>query len=201
MKIYITRHGETQWNKKGLMQGWKNSDLTEKGIENAKRLGERLKDINFDVIYCSPLARAIDTAKYINGESNTRIVMVESLKEMGFGSWEGMEHNKIKELHYEQYTSFYERPHLYKSQENGESFEGLMMRVKKAWDEILEAGGNNILIVTHAVVLKTIYTIIKNLELKDLWNLPFIKDTCLTIVEVIENKVEIILEADTSHLK
>ena len=201
MKIYITRHGETQWNKKGLMQGWKNSDLTEKGIENAKRLGERLKDINFDVIYCSPLARAIDTAKYINGESNTRIVMVESLKEMGFGSWEGMEHNKIKELHYEQYTRFYERPHLYKSQENGESFEGLMMRVKKAWDEILEAGGNNILIVTHAVVLKTIYTIIKNLELKDLWNLPFIKDTCLTIVEVKENKVEIILEADTSHLK
>lgn len=201
MKIYITRHGETQWNKKGLMQGWKNSDLTEKGIENAKRLGERLKDINFDVIYCSPLDRAIDTAKYINGESNTRIVIVESLKEMGFGSWEGMEHNKIKELHYEQYTSFYERPHLYKSQENGESFEGLLMRVKKAWDEILEAGGNNILIVTHAVVLKTIYTIIKNLELKDLWNLPYIKDTCLTIVEVIENKVEIILEADTSHLK
>ena len=94
---------------------------------------------------------------------------------MGFGSWEGMEHNKVKELHYEQYTSFYERPHLYKSQENGESFEGLLMRVKKAWDEILEAGGNNILIVTHAVVLKTLYTIIKNLELKDLWKLPFMK--------------------------
>jgi broad specificity phosphatase PhoE len=201
MKIYITRHGETQWNEKGLMQGWKNSDLTEKGIENAKRLAERLKDINFDVIYCSPLDRAIDTAKYINGESNTKIVMVESLKEMGFGSWEGMEHSKIKELHYEQYTSFYERPHLYKPQENGESFEGLLMRVKKAWDEILEAGGNNILIVTHAVVLKTLYTIIKKLELKDIWNLPFIKDTSLTIVEVIENKVEIILEADTSHLK
>lgn len=201
MIIYITRHGETQWNKKGLMQGWKNSDLTEKGIENAKRLGERLKDINFDVIYCSPLDRAIETAKCINGKSNTKIVLIESLKEMGFGIWESMEHSKIKELHSEQYTNFWERPHLYKPQESGESFEGLLVRVKKAWDEILKAGGNNILIVTHAVVLKTLYTIIKNLELKDLWNPPFMKDTCLTIVEVIENKVEIILEADTSHLK
>lgn len=201
MKIYITRHGETQWNKKGMMQGWRNSDLTEKGIENAKRLGESLKDINFDVIYSSPLDRAIDTAKCINGESNTKIVLVESLKEMGFGIWEGMEHNKIKELHSEQYTNFWERPHLYKPQENGESFEGLLVRVKKTWDEILKAGGNNILIVTHAVVLKTLYKILKNLELKDLWNPPFMKDTCLTIVEVIENKVKIILEADTSHLK
>ncbi|OPZ85859.1 MAG: Phosphoserine phosphatase 1 [Firmicutes bacterium ADurb.Bin419] len=201
MKIYITRHGETQWNKKGLMQGWKNSDLTEKGIENAKRLGESLKDINFDVIYSSPLDRAIETAKCINGESNTKIVLIESLKEMGFGIWEGMEHSKIKELYPEQYTNFWERPHLYKPQENGESFEELLVRVKKAWDEILKAGGNNILIVTHAVVLKTLYTIIKNLELKDLWNPPFMKDTCLTIVEVKENKVKIMLEADTSHLK
>jgi|BioPla2DNA2_1021312.scaffolds.fasta_scaffold57703_1 probable phosphoglycerate mutase len=201
MKIYITRHGETQWNKEGLMQGWKNSDLTEKGIENAKRLGESLKDINFDVIYSSPLDRAIDTAKCINGESNTKIVLLESLKEMGFGIWEGMEHSKIKDLHFEQYTNFWERPHLYEPQENGESFEGLLTRVKKAWDEILKSGGNNILIVTHAVVLKTLYMMIKNLEIKDLWNPPFMKDTCLTIVEVIENKVEIILEADTSHLK
>ncbi|MGE5678709.1 MAG: phosphoglycerate mutase family protein, partial [Pseudomonadota bacterium] len=45
MKLYITRHGETEWNLEGRMQGWQNSDLTEKGVENAKRLGKRLKDI------------------------------------------------------------------------------------------------------------------------------------------------------------
>ncbi|NLP13977.1 MAG: histidine phosphatase family protein [Clostridium sp.] len=201
MRIYITRHGETQWNKKGLMQGWKNSDLTEKGIENAKRLGESLKDINFDVIYTSPLGRANETAKCINGNKDTKIVLVESLKEMGFGIWEGMENSKLKELYSEQYNNFWERPHLYKPHENGESFEELLLRVKTAWNEILKAGGNNILIVTHAVVLKTLYMILKNLDLKDLWNPPFMKDTSLTIVEVIGNKVKIILEADTSHLE
>ena len=201
MKIYITRHGETQWNVKGLMQGWKDSELTEKGIDNAKRLGERLKDINFDVIYSSPLKRAVDTAKYINGEKNTKIVLVESLKEMGVGVWEGMEHSKVKELYPEQHTNFWERPHLFKPQENGESFEEVLMRVKKVWQDIINAGGDNVLIVTHAVVLKTLYMILKNLELKDLWNPPFMKDTCLTIVEVIDNKVNIILEGDISHLK
>ena len=132
MRIYITRHGETQWNKKGLMQGWKNSDLTEKGIENAKRLGESLKDINFDVIYTSPLGRANETAKCINGNKDTKIVLVESLKEMGFGIWEGMENSKLKELYSEQYNNFWERPHLYKPHENGESFEELLLRVKTA---------------------------------------------------------------------
>lgn len=120
---------------------------------------------------------------------------------MGFGIWEGMENSKLKELYSEQYNNFWERPHLYKPHENGESFEELLLRVKTAWNEILKAGGNNILIVTHAVVLKTLYMILKNLDLKDLWNPPFMKDTSLTIVEVIGNKVKIILEADTSHLE
>ena len=44
MKIYITRHGETEWNKAGRMQGWKNSNLSEKGIENAKKLGKSLNN-------------------------------------------------------------------------------------------------------------------------------------------------------------
>lgn len=200
MKIYITRHGETQWNVQGLMQGQKDSELTEKGIDNAKRLGERLKDINFDVIYSSPLKRAVDTANYIKGEKDTKVVLVESLREMSFGVWEGMEHSKVKELYPEQHIDFWQRPHLYKPIENGESFEEVLMRVKKVWEDIIKAGGDNVLIVTHAVVLKTLYLIIKKLEIKDLWNPPFMKDTCLTIVEVIDNKIKLILEGDISHL-
>ncbi|QIB27248.1 histidine phosphatase family protein [Caloranaerobacter azorensis] len=92
MKIYITRHGETEWNKLGKMQGWKDSNLTIKGIEDAKKLGKSLAHIEFDKIYCSPLRRAIDTANYIKGDKNTEIIITESLKEMGFGSWEGMEY-------------------------------------------------------------------------------------------------------------
>lgn len=69
------------------------------------------------------------------------------------------------------------------------------------WNEIICCGGNNVLVVTHAVVLKVLYSIIRNFDLKDLWKPPFMKDTCLTIVEVNESGAQIIIEADTSHLE
>jgi len=200
LKIYITRHGETQWNKEGRMQGWKNSDLTEKGVDNAIKLGKSLKHIDFDCIYCSPLGRATDTAKYIRGDKNKEIIIIESLKEMGFGAYEGMENEKVKELYTKQQYNFWNKPHLYKNTD-GERFEELIDRVDKVLKHIIKnATGENILIVTHTLVIKALYLIIKNRSLEDFWKPPFMYDTCLTILEVEGTKIEIILEADVSHL-
>lgn len=200
MKIYITRHGETEWNKAGKMQGWKNSNLTEKGIENAKKLGESLKQINFDCIYCSPLGRAVETAKCIRGDKETQIVLKESLKEMGFGLWEGMEHIKVEELYPNQKFNFWNKPNLYEPVE-GESFEQLLCRARQALGEIISnTEHENILIVSHAIFIKAIYGIIKNYSIEEFWNPPFIYDTCLSILEIKNDKINIILEADVSHL-
>ncbi|SHH45160.1 phosphoglycerate mutase [Caloranaerobacter azorensis DSM 13643] len=202
MKIYITRHGETEWNKLGKMQGWKDSNLTIKGIEDAKKLGKSLAHIEFDKIYCSPLRRAIDTANYIKGDKNTEIIITESLKEMGFGSWEGMEYSKISESYPTQHFNFWNKPHLYKPID-GESFDVLFDRVQKVLNDIINCNnyGDNILIVTHAVVIKAIYAIIKNYSLENFWNPPFIHGTCLTILEIKDNEIQIVLEADISHLE
>jgi len=200
LRIYITRHGETQWNRECKMQGWKDSDLTQKGIDNAIKLGESLKDIDFNHIYCSPLGRAVDTARYIRGDRNTKITKIESLKEMGFGVWEGMKNEKIKEMYKEQQDNFWNNPQLYKSV-NGESFDNIIDRVRKAFNEIIKTTtGENILIITHTVVIKAIYLIIKKYSLEDFWKPPFLYDTCLTILEVSDKKIDIILEADISHL-
>jgi len=200
MKIYITRHGATQWNKEGRMQWWQDSNLTEIGADNAIKLGESLQHIDFDYIYCSPLGRAYDTAKYIRGNKNTEIIKIDELKEMGFGAWEGMDHEKVKELYPSQQFNFWNKPHLYESVD-GESFEELIQRVKKVlFDIINNTSGENILIVTHTAVIKAIYSIIKNYSLEDFWSKPFMYDTSLTILEVIDKKIEIILEADISHL-
>ena len=200
MKIYITRHGQTIWNTEGKMQGWKNSDLTEKGIENAKRLGESLKDINFDCIYSSPAGRTIETANCIKGDRDIKVILKGSLMEMGFGSWEGMLHEKIKELYPEQHYNFWNKPHLYESFD-GESYEELLVRAREILDEIAtNTSYENVLVVTHAALIKAIYSIIGNHSLKEFWNPPLLNDTCLTILEVQENKISIILEADISHL-
>ena len=54
MRIYLVRHGETIWNTEGRIQGWKNSNLTEKGIEDAKALGKYLRDVDFQCAFTSP---------------------------------------------------------------------------------------------------------------------------------------------------
>lgn len=200
LKIYITRHGETQWNNEGRMQGWNNSDLTEKGREDARKLGERLKHVDFDCIYCSPLGRAIETANQIKGNKDIKIEMNDDLKEMGFGAWEGMEHTKIKERYEEQQFNFWNKPQLYESIE-GESYQELIDRVGNVLNNIINnACGENILIVAHAAVIKAIYLIIKNDSLEEFWKPPFMEGTSLTVLEVTGDEKVFILEGDISHL-
>ena len=200
MRIYITRHGETEWNIEGKMQGWQNSNLTEKGIENAKKLSERLKDIEFDCIYCSPLGRALDTANYIRGSKNTEIVVKDSLKEMGFGCWEGVDHLEVEKLYPTQKYNFWNKPHLYEPVD-GESYEELISRVGALFEEIAgDTRCTNTLIVTHAAVIKAMYSIIKDITLENFWGPPYMHDTCLTILEIADGEIRWILEADTSHM-
>ncbi|MBS5823829.1 MAG: histidine phosphatase family protein, partial [Clostridium argentinense] len=89
MRLYITRHGQTKWNTEKRMQGFKNSDLTEKGINNAKKLGKALENIEFSRVYSSPLGRTMDTSKYILGDRNIEIVTADYLKEINLGTWGG----------------------------------------------------------------------------------------------------------------
>ena len=60
--LVLVRHGETEWNLSGKMQGHQNSDLTPKGIEQAHQTGLALKGLNIEIIYSSDLGRAIQTA-------------------------------------------------------------------------------------------------------------------------------------------
>lgn len=200
LKLYITRHGQTKWNTERRMQGWNNSDLTELGIENAKKLGESLKSINFGVIYTSPLGRTMDTAKYIRGDKNTPIIEKVDFREMGFGTWEGMTHTELEQLYPTEYDNFWNTPHLFKAMD-GESYEDLFKRVEKGLNEIISnTNHDNILLVTHTAVIKAIFSIVNKISLESFWEPPYIKDTCLTILEITDGKMKIILEADVSHL-
>ena len=86
--FYIIRHGETVFNRKGRIQGWCDSPLTDLGISQAKQLGKELKSIPFDVCFCSTSERAIDTANYILEGRNVKIIPTKKLKEQSFGDFE-----------------------------------------------------------------------------------------------------------------
>lgn len=200
MKIYITRHGETQWNKEGRMQGWSNSHLSEQGILDAKRLGKRLKDVDLKCIYASPLGRAIETAELIRGDKDIPIIRCEGLKEINFGAWEGLTTSEIERRYPEQIHNFWNRPGLYKPV-GGESYEQIIYRVSKVLAEIVATEwGGDVLIVTHGVTKKAIYKIVKNLPLENFWGPPLPHNASLSILEVKADQMVFILEADVSHL-
>ena len=200
MKIYLTRHGQTEWNIQGKMQGTAESTLTEKGIEEAKKLGKSLEKIKFDSVYTSPIGRAHDTTKYIVGDRDVEIKTMNCLREMNFGIWEGMYNSEVQEKYMDQYNKFWNEPHLYEPMK-GETFQEVVDRVRDCFFNIIRnEKSENILVVTHTIVIKAIYTILKNNTVDKLWNPPFINNTCLTIIEIDEESIRLILEADTSHL-
>lgn len=87
--LYIVRHGETNWNVMGRIQGQSDSELTEKGIQDTKILARRLKDIHFDAIFSSDLSRASKTAELIRLDRDLAIETHEALRERTFGIHDG----------------------------------------------------------------------------------------------------------------
>lgn len=93
-EFYLVRHGETELNVKRIMQGHRDSSLTEIGISQAKDLGRKLKFIHFDAVFSSDLLRARRTAEIITAEKNLTVSTTKLLRERSFGKYEGWEFQK-----------------------------------------------------------------------------------------------------------
>lgn len=198
--LYITRHGETQWNTQGRMQGWNDSPLTELGIKQAEWLRDRIKDLNIDVIYSSPTGRAYNTAEIVKGHRDLEVIKDDAFREIGLGKWEGLNQEEIKELSSEQHYNFWNAPHLYKPDEDSETFEMLRERVTPAVMNIVEKHkGKNVLIVTHTMTLKALMTALENKPISEVWEPPFIKQTSLTVLDFNKDEHEILMHGDASH--
>ena len=91
MKVYLMRHGETDYNKKGLIQGTLDIPLNEFGLELAEKTKEGFEKegLTFDYCYCSPLIRARQTAEIILRGTDTPLSYDERIREMNFGEGEG----------------------------------------------------------------------------------------------------------------
>lgn len=97
--LYIVRHGETDWNAKGLTQGETDIPLNNTGIKQAKDLAEKLKGIKFDAVFSSDLIRAKKTAEIIAFEKKIAIETTHLLRERRFGKFEGKPYSLMDEFH------------------------------------------------------------------------------------------------------
>jgi broad specificity phosphatase PhoE len=200
LNLYFVRHGQTEWNTENRFQGRKDSNLTDKGIDQAKRLSKRLKDIEWTAIYSSPSKRTMETVKIVKGNCHLSVHQDERLMEMHLGVWEGMTQDEIKELNGMQHDYFWNNPSLYQN-DTGESFDNVKDRIEAFIHEILQKyESGNILILTHGVVIKMVQIIGRQLGMDQLWKTTYIEGTSLTKMVIENKKIELEIEGDITHL-
>lgn len=93
--LYFIRHGQTDYNLNKKLAGRVNIALNEFGKLQAKEIAITIKDINIDIIFCSPLIRAQQTCSIINENRNVEVILKEELVERDFGKYEGKNYSKI----------------------------------------------------------------------------------------------------------
>ena len=180
LKLYIVRHGQTEWNVLEKFQGQLNSPLTEEGIEKVGKTGKELKNVEFKAVYTSKLRRTIRTAEIIleknsfekkkNVERKLKLEKLSELNEIYFGEWQGMDFKEIflkypKEAH----NYFYDVKNYCAENVKGEELKDGLERFLSGLKKIVNDNEKgNILIVTHGTVLELFFNYIENKEADDL---------------------------------
>ena len=184
------RHGETNGNLRGVIQGWTDEPLNDKGRKLAKITAQALRDIKFDVVISSPLQRAYETAQIIlqeNENEKPEILTDIRIKEMFFGSWEGLGITKENfEIPSKEFNLFYSNPFSFVNSEDGESIYDVCKRTGEFYQELIHNRNyqnKTILITTHGFALRAmLQQVYKNK--KDFWHGKVPDNCAVNIVEV-----------------
>ena len=160
-QLILVRHGETENNIAGIVQGWSDSELSERGLQQVARLAERLKTFEADAIFSSPLQRAMATAQRIAGATGLEVRTLDGLREMNYGRWEGqsfLDIRKTDELIYRRWIadSSFACP-------EGESHDDVLARIRGALDSV--NGARRPIVVAHGTAIRIAVTALLDLPL------------------------------------
>ncbi len=152
MNIYVIRHGQTDYNVRNVYQGQSDIPLNNVGMEQAKQVAEKFKNLKVDVILVSPLLRAKQTASYVSKITGIPIVIEKGLIERSFGDMEG--HHNREDCNISMLLDYDKNYDIY----DVEPIQDLFKRVHICMNKIIENYKNkdNIVLVTHAGVAQAI---------------------------------------------
>ncbi|MDK2868464.1 MAG: hypothetical protein PWP51_2962 [Clostridiales bacterium] len=172
LEIYIARHGQTEWNREGRLQGWLNSALTDQGVESAEILGREIDHIQFDAYYSSPSERAYKTLEIALSPMKPEIVTDERLMEMGLGEWQGKLMSEIRRDYKTAFDDYFHKPERF-SLLGAESYYDVKDRVDHFINELVKvhfhhARPKKVLVITHGVTLMMMRLLFNGGDIKDL---------------------------------
>lgn len=188
MLLYIIRHGVTTWNRLKKVQGRVDIPLAEEGIRLAKKTGEALKDVPFDVCYSSPLQRARQTAQCVLGDRQIPVILDRRIQEIDFGDLEGTRFKDEQgNILNEQMRLFFENPPLFERPRDGEDIYDIVKRTKEFWREITtdpSLADKTVLVSSHGCAVRALLQNVYQGDLKDFWHGSVPPNCSVNIVEV-----------------
>jgi broad specificity phosphatase PhoE len=164
MKIYFATHATTKDNEAGIASGWKDIELSQAGIQQAKELGETFKDIKIDLICCSDLKRAVDTVKIAFGDK-IPIIIDKRLRELNYGDFNGQPKEKVEGMK----IICIKEPFP-----NGESYNQALNRTDEFYEQLKEKHSDKtVLVVGHRATQYGLETLINHRTIEDLLSEKF----------------------------
>ncbi len=198
-QIFIARHGETVWNREGRIQGHTDVGLSERGIEQATKLANRLNSVKFDAAYASDLCRASETAAVILHGREVPLHPTSKLREYHKGAFEGLTDAELKSRFPGEYPSYIAKDLDY-APDGGESTREVSARMSGVINEIKERHlDDTVLVVGHGGSLRAAMMALLGMPLDANWRFVFGNCT-LSIVDTHHDNAVLRLFNDGSHL-
>ncbi|MBL8522661.1 MAG: histidine phosphatase family protein [Betaproteobacteria bacterium] len=163
--LVLIRHGETEWNRQGRIQGHLDSPLTPEGVAQAKACATRLRDEHFDQVVSSDLPRVRRTADLLIESRGLPIRFDAALRERSYGIGEGLTYAEMDSQHPEFFSRIRTTDPDY-AVEGSESRREFHQRITNALRGIAkDHAGQRVLVVTHGGVLGVVYRWLNGLHI------------------------------------
>ena len=199
-RIFLIRHGETDWNKTKKLQGNSDVKLSAQGIRQAKLLAEHAPFEHVAAIYSSDLSRAFATAQILAEKFNLPVIKIPDLREMNYGDWEG---NLISELiaaTANGFENFFTAPENC-TPPNGETFSQCQARVMNALKKIIAAHENqNVAVFSHGAAIRLTICAALEIPIHKIWAIAQF-NTAINILRVDDGNFTLELLNSTAHLR
>ncbi len=198
--IYLIRHGQTDYNLKGIVQGSGiDSDLNQHGISQAQAFYTHYKHIRFDHVYTSSLKRTVQSVdRFI--QSGIPFTRLSELNEINWGVFEGQETTRESRMQFDEVIHAWRNGELQRPIKGGESPNELYDRQLRGWDKIKTDEHETILICMHGRAMRSFLSLILATPLREMDIYPH-ANLCLYVIEINDEGKSLVLKNDVMHLE
>jgi len=197
-RIFLVRHGETDWNREGRFQGKMDIPLNDLGREQAAAAAKALEGADIDRMVTSPLSRAEKTAEASSRKNGLEVEIHGGFREIDHGRWEGHTVEEIEKLWPGMLGTWHSHPEKVIMPE-GETLRDVQARAWAALEDVIAAPGNRVAVFSHDAVIKVLLCRVLGCPLSSFWRFR-IANGSITLIEGGGKGLSVSVVGDACHL-